>query len=108
MNDWVIPVSVLGSYFGGALFLMVYKWLTSGERFNWRKFSASLILTIIISLQGGISMVNSDIILNTPALISYCVTAVLAGFGTVKLTSEVAQLNQGKPEKGGTDDAPVA
>lgn len=94
MHDWAIPLGLLGSYIGAAFLRMVYGFLDSGEAFNLRKFAASAIMTLFVSLSGALAMVQSDLIVNTAGLISLCVTAALAGWGTVLATRDITSLSQ--------------
>jgi hypothetical protein len=98
MGDWYVPVSILVSMVLGAFLRMIYGYLVSGESFNPSKFAASSIMTLMLGLGEGLGLVASSIITDTTGLITFCVQAVVSGWGIVLMTTDITTL-QNKASK---------
>lgn len=91
----IVPIAIIASYEGGALGMMVYRWLASGEPFNRRKFLTTLLATLYISANGALAMLAREPEIDSVGLIAFCVMAVQAGWGTVYGVREGAKALMG-------------
>ncbi len=98
MGDWYVPVFILGSFVGGAFLRMIYGYLISNEKFNPSKFAASSIMTLMLGLGEGLGLVASSIITDTTGLITFCIQALVSGWGIVLVTTDITKL-QNKASK---------
>jgi hypothetical protein len=83
MDGWVIPSAIIAAYEGGALAMMFYRWLASGEEFNRRKFLATFIVTLYVSANGLVAILARQPEIDSIGLIAFCIMAIQAGWGTV-------------------------
>jgi len=77
----IIPAVTIGGVLFGSIVRAFWGWLNSGEKFNWRKFSSTLIPSIFAASAVGASMMSADIIITGSGIITLAITALLAGWG---------------------------
>ena len=94
---WWVQLAIVVAYIAGALADMIYSWLDSGEKFNLRKFAASVLLTAVGAGAGAAAMANPNIDLKPDGVLLYCFAAVYAGFGTVEATRKISKAAADKP-----------
>ena len=88
MMDWIIPLCTVA----GALLMMVYGFLDSGEKFNVRKFLASGIMAAMVALTEGLTTQGDAIMVTGPGLAGVVISAILTGAGTVYTFSQGSKL----------------
>lgn len=77
----VIPIAILSAVIFGSLIRAFWGWLDSGEKFNARKFAATIIVSIFAALGVGATMLGSDIIVSDSGFLVVVLMALLAGWG---------------------------